>query len=341
MGDSSPKKHATSFLKLPAELKTSVLSNLSAAELQASRRVCKDIKDIVDESGNNGLIKKHIRARAEARIAEELRPIFSLSSTLNLRDFVLAFLVKRGIWKHPSKTQLFVEMACAQWTRDRLSELEVPVYPQDVDAMAQSLFLVAACFARVYKEAYHPELEASRITGKSGSGNISPEVFAGMENLALPNAKTIDGFYSLLDNLPFGYTFQSLAERGLPLKRDELGASFLEIVEKRLDGISGVVPCAPSPRLAIPPYLLTSVVIFDNNQADAYTGDVFPSVVSGICTAARIAEILNTESVQEVGDVFGYSLKSQWAHELFRAALGGQVLSELQTVAILEELYLF
>ncbi|KAM3422560.1 hypothetical protein BST61_g55 [Cercospora zeina] len=338
MASTRPKKRATGFLDLPVELKAAALSNLSAGEVQASRRVCKDVKDVVDEPCNKGLIHKPIRAREETRIAEELRPLFSSSSTLNLRDTVLVFLAKRGIWTDPLKTLLFVNMACEQWTNIRLSLAKTPVHPQEVEALAQSLFPVAACFARAYENAYHPEMKASRITANGDDGNITPDVFARLENLELANTETIDEFFLLLDNLSSGYTLQSLAECGLPLHRDELGASFLEIVEKRLDGISDFMPCAPSPRLTVPPYLLTSVVIFDNNQADVYTGRIFPSEIPGICTAAQIAEILNSESVQEMGDVFGYSLKSRWAYELFRAALGGQVLSELQKLAILEDL---
>lgn len=157
----------------------------------------------------------------------------------------------------------------------------------------------------------------------------------------MPNVSNIDEFYSSIDNLSFGFTLKDLAKFGLPLDREELGASYTEIIEKRVFGPTSAIPCAPSPHLAIPRYALTKMVLFDERLGDIITGNPLPFIAPGICTVTPVGVILNVNSIPEPGNVFGFCLRTRKAHSLFVAALHGRVLTEWQKVAILEELYLF
>ncbi|GIZ46936.1 hypothetical protein CKM354_001003900 [Cercospora kikuchii] len=322
-----------SFLDLPLEMKTQVLSNLPAREVQAARSICSEIRDVIDATGSRVLIHNPIRARAEAKINEELRALMWYPCPLSLRDYVFSFQKRRGIWKHPLKTGFAIKVASIQWAKLKMGETETAVDQQTFDKIVNSLFLIACLFAHAHDETYYPELKALRANSNTG--------FARLRALLMPNVSNIDEFYSSIDNLPFGFTLKDLAKFGLPLDREELGASYTEIIEKRVFGPTTAIPCAPSPHLAIPPYVLTKMVYFDERLGDIITGNPLPFIEPGICAVTQIKAILNVNSIPEPGNVFGFCLRTRKAHSLFVAALHGRVLAEWQKVAILEELYLF
>ncbi|GIZ37420.1 hypothetical protein CKM354_000086600 [Cercospora kikuchii] len=280
------------FLDLPPELKLKVLSNLSTKEVRAARSICKEIQDVIDEPGNRVLILDPIRSQEEARITSELKPIFDFPCKLNLRDFIFSYLIGRGVWEHPLQNSLLVNSAAAQWAKFKLTE-QGAGNPHMSSAIAFVLGYIGILFLHAHNKTYYPELTAT----------LSDDI----------DVDTIEEFFDHLDDLPFGMTLEELEELGLPLDREELGAAYLDIVEKRLYGSSTPIPRALSTGLAMPPHILTPL----------------------------IARILGTDSVRELGDVFGYCLKTDWAMKRFSAALEGQVLTEWEKAAVLEDLYVF
>ncbi|PPJ50384.1 hypothetical protein CBER1_06962 [Cercospora berteroae] len=322
-----------SFLDLPLEMKTQVLSNLPAREVQAARGICSEMRDVIDATGSQVLILNPMRARAEAKIDEELRALMWYPCPLSLRDYVFSFQKRRGIWKHPLKTRFPIRVASVQWAKLKMGEAETAVDQQAFDRIINSLFSIACLFAHAHDQTYYPELKALRANTNTG--------FPRLRALLMPNVSNIDEFFSSIDNLPFGFSLKELTKLGLPLDRQELGASYTEIIEKRVFGPTTAIPCAPSARLAIPPYVLTRMVVFDERQGNVTTGNPLPFIQPGICTVTQIRAILDVNSIPEPGNVFGFCLRTRWAHSLFVSALHGRVLAEWQKAAILEELYLF
>ncbi|CAK1360296.1 hypothetical protein CB0940_06363 [Cercospora beticola] len=331
----------TSLLDLPPELKLKVLSNLSAKEVQLARSICTELRDVIDEPRNRILILNPIRARAEARITEQLHPLLDFPCTLNLRDFIFSYLIRRGVWEHPLQNSLLVNSAAAQWAKFKLMEKGEDSPYMSAEGIGNVLGWIGMLFLHAHNRTYYSELTTTLSDDDINASDARSKYFAALRTVMMPRVDTLEDFFDHLD-LPFGTTLEGLKELGLPLDREELGASYLEIVQKRLYGSSTPIPRAPSPRLAMPPHILTPLVHFDQSTDDLlFRGEPAEMKRAGCCTATQIAEIHGTDSVRELGDMFGYCLKTDWAMKRFSAALEGRVLTEWEKAAVLEDLYVF
>ncbi|USW50367.1 Putative F-box domain-containing protein [Septoria linicola] len=67
---------ALSFNDLPAELQLNILSSLPAREVQRSRRVCKEWRDVIDLTSNQPLLPKVTESREHVRLKDSFFSIF-------------------------------------------------------------------------------------------------------------------------------------------------------------------------------------------------------------------------------------------------------------------------
>ncbi|KAF2216139.1 hypothetical protein CERZMDRAFT_93439 [Cercospora zeae-maydis SCOH1-5] len=352
--DSRPTK-PVELLDLPAELKLQVLSNLPGKDIQTCRRVCGEIKELIDSKDNERAITAPILRRAGAS-CKSFVDISRCRRKNSLPSFLFAWLSRRGLWQDINRTRWLILVGVQQWAFQTSSGIRAYFGTNasrrngTLGRTTQLLKVIAEALAQVYIDLHYPDLFTA-----GGSGSAAPPGTP----TRMCNVRSKAKFLALVDSR-FSYVdLQFLVSRfDLPLSRAQLKSWYVRM-KRRVAPRARIlyagadntalldIPRGPSPRLAVPQFVLTGFTYFYQDQdqdqgagSHAVYAMPTPVWVQGRCTTDDLNGILKS-SLALSSSVSPWCVKSKWADELICQALGGRQLTKLEIAAVADELYVF
>ncbi|KAM3422556.1 hypothetical protein BST61_g52 [Cercospora zeina] len=355
--DSSPRK-AAGLLDLLAELKLQVLSHLPGKDIQTCRRVCGIFKELIDSKDNRTAITKPILRRTTRDHRHSLRS-FGYRNGISLPSYLFVWLSRRGLWQDMDRTRWLIRVGAQQWAFQSSTlirtYLKTPQPSTNVTMRLTTalLTIIAESLAQVYIDVHCPDLFTPGPGPAPSTGTPT----------RLCDVSSRARFLALIDTRVQYVDLQFLISTlGLPLSRTRLGRWYRGIRRRTLPHASITNPSAtyrttallldiprgPSPRLAVPQFVLTSFEYFYQDQdpgvgtTAATTVSPLPSKVwvPGRCTVEDLGRLLRRRLV-DLSPYSAWCVKSKWADELICQMLGGRRLTKLETAAVAEELYVF
>ncbi|GIZ46941.1 hypothetical protein CKM354_001004400 [Cercospora kikuchii] len=344
----TPSANSTppTLLALPAEIKLLILLCLPGRKIQACRRICREFTELIDSRDNQKAIIDPIRRRV-AKHRWPLLTLFTPTYRTSLPAFLFMWISCRGIWPYVERNRSIVTTAARQWavqSSHKILQMVSMVNDTNtatpailtvvLDGISRLLGIIAEALAQAYIDVHLPDLFAS----------------ASDTSMRMCDVSTRQKFFSLIDSRINQVNLQYLMTRfGLPLSRAELGRWYGGIVTRQAPFFSRGdpalidIPRGPSPKLAVPQFVLTSFNYWYQEQdstsstEDSYSPEVR---VQGRCAADDLSRILHWR-VPDLSPFAAWCVRSQWADNLICQALGGKVLTDMQRDTVMEDLYCF
>ncbi|KXT04533.1 hypothetical protein AC578_8679 [Pseudocercospora eumusae] len=307
----------TTLLDLPIELEIKVLSELPARDIQRYRRVCKHLRDIIDEKSNANLLLQSAQAHSRAKISRKLAHVTDLAGV----DFLEAFsrwLSRRAIWLVPESHQVINTAFCAHWAKQAMPE-SINATPE-MEEVEFALQWFSDTLLTLHLDTWS---DFSRHPTRVRPATI--DEFMANALLGLPRSADED-----MERL--GITAQKLRQYGKEVlaKPDRLAASI--VTQKSIP---------PDVMLSKRP--LTTITSWLACRPNSDHDYVFQELrLNGLGDDKWLSTFLEIPEIpQTCNHLFAYCAGTDWTYRRLEEAEQGQALTELEKTAILEDIIFY
>ncbi|EME85503.1 uncharacterized protein MYCFIDRAFT_193795 [Pseudocercospora fijiensis CIRAD86] len=314
-------KAPSSFLDLPVELKTEILSYLPFTEIRESRRVCKNLRDIVDEKSNIMTLYEPGQERDRDRLNDAVASFLDLKG-VGFLDALARWVGQRGICPDFEMRHILIEALVREWIKQQGIDGSRPELARDrvVLTYFANEYINAHVYAHLDEEGYEiiwgnsssPELWNSwpRVLQRLGLYGISEDMLAEWDNEVRQDSRKLAA--PAMVPRP-DYTLTRL-DYFVPLWEswDEDSETSDE------DSDSG-----------------------DEDLGDFHDLDYRKVEDRGLCSSERLAELFGLRVLPESCRHFAFCVKTKRAYDIVEQAVDGAQIREQDKAFVLEDMYLF